>query len=125
MLAPMTKIRVLSDPGVPPNSDDGRALFAKLLGGGATVDNLQYFPHSTPPGHATDRHVHTADVAACVVRGTMDLTEGPGYDEAARVTAGDYVVIPQGLAHQESVIGEEEVIFVVAHRHGFHTLTAD
>lgn len=122
MLAPVGEITVVEAPGAEPESDEGRALFAKLLD--APVDRLQFFPHSTPPGHDTERHVHTATVAAYLVSGEMEIATGPKYDRPIHVRAGDYLLIPEGLAHRESVLGDREVVFVVAHLRGFHTLSA-
>ena len=120
----MGEVTVVSGSGVAPDSEEGRELFASFFGGGTPSSTLQYFRHSTPPGDATERHVHTAAVAVYVVKGSMEVSSGPGYATHITVGPGDYLHIPEGLPHDEQVIGDEEVEFLVAHLRGFHTLSA-
>lgn len=120
----MDDMKVVRASNVAPDSDEGHALFASLFGESIAPERVQTFAHSTPPGHPTERHVHTADVAAFVTRGRMEIATAPEYEEPLVVEAGDYLFIPEGLAHLEQVIGDQEVEFVVAHLRGFHTLSA-
>jgi quercetin dioxygenase-like cupin family protein len=66
------------------------------------------------PGQASARHMHpNCDEVLHVIKGTIVHSLGDGKE--ARMSAGDTVTIPVGIAHYARNVGDEEAVMILSY----------
>lgn len=69
--------------------------------------------HHVSPGGAAPLHVHVdVDDSFYLLSGALALRSG---DQTFLARAGDYVSLPQGVAHTLRVVGDEEAVMLQTH----------
>jgi len=91
-------------------SPDERVLTRRLEAEGYDV-----FRWSDPPGMRYSAHAHGEDQSHWILRGALALEVG-GTEYVLQ--AGDRDVLPAGTVHAARVVGEENVVYLIAAKRG-------
>jgi quercetin dioxygenase-like cupin family protein len=106
-----------------PESESGRALCASLLNV-EDAARIEQFRLVLEAGEVRSAHRHDGDMAIGVTRGCLVLSLGATLRERLEVRAGDYVLVPGGVVHEEAAL-DDGVEMVVAHLATFDTTSPD